>query len=293
MSKKKFTYKEVRAKQKKDLKANISGYYVYRHLSTPFTWFFANAGVSPNTITLLSLVLCLFGFYFLSLGTYASFIVGLLFFIVFKILDMSDGETARLLNATSIEGVYFDRISHYVYSFCLGLGIGFGLNKIYNNDFYIFFGVLFALAFILENAIIDLIKSLLVEGAVRKKIGAKHSLYYDSKNIEGSLLQRFLEDLNQGRSWEKRNIFSKMCGVYPNQGLLYSDTFTAPILLVLALIELFLNFIFGIPSIQGYPIGLVLLYAAISSISKIIWVITIILRIEIKRSITKTLKEVE
>ena|SRR3989338_5239736 len=293
MFKKKFTYKEVRIKQKKDLKANISGYYVYRNLSTPFTWFFANMGISPNTITLLSLSLCLFGFYFLSLGTYVYFIIGLLFFIIFKILDMSDGETARLCGATSIEGVYFDRISHYLYSFCLGLGIGFGLNKIYSNDFYIFVGVLFALAFTLENAIIDLVKSLLVEGAIKKKIDIKHSLYYENKDAEGSLWQRFLDDLNHGKSWGKRNIFSKICGIYPSQGLLYSDTFTAPILLVLALIEFFLNFIFEIPAIQGYPIGLVLLYVAISGISKIAWIITLILRIEIKRSITKTLKEVE
>jgi len=290
MSKIKLSYREVKEYQKQDIKKNISGYYLYRHFSTPFTWFFVNIGVSPNLITLSSFVLCLVGFFFLLQGTYLFFVVGLSFFILFKVLDMSDGETARLQNTTSVEGVYFDRISHYLYSFCLGLGIGFGLNKIYNNDFYIFFGVLFALAFILENAIIDLVKSLLVESAVKKKISAKHSLHYDNKDMDGSLFQKFLENLNDGKSWEKSNTFSKIVGVYPNQGLVYSDTFTAPILLVLALIESALSFSIYAPKILGYSVGLVLLYVVMSSISKMIWVAFIILKIEVNRSITKTLK---
>ncbi len=290
MSKIKLTYREIKERQKNDLKSNISGYYIYRHFSTPFTWFFVNIGASPNIVTLSSFILCLLGFYFLSQGTYSYLIIGLLFFILFKTLDMSDGETARILNATSIEGVYFDRISHYLYSFCLGLGVGFGLNKIYHNEIYIFFGVLFALGFILENAMIDMVKSLLMEGAIKKKISAKHSLHYDNKDMDRSLFQKFLKNLNEGKSWEKGNIFSKIFGIYPNQGLVYSDTFTAPILLLLALIESALSFSIYAPKIWGYSVGLVLLYVVMSSISKLIWAAFIIIKIEVNRIITKTLR---
>ena len=137
MNTKKIAYKEVKLRQRRDLNSGVSKYYVYRYFSVPFTWIFVNLGISPNTITLSGSILCLIGFYFLSLGSYIYMILGFIFLIFFKIMDMADGEVARIQDSSSMEGVYFDRISHYIFSICMGLGLGFGLYRLYQNDVYI------------------------------------------------------------------------------------------------------------------------------------------------------------
>ena len=133
MHPKKLTYREMEQMKLEDLRNHVCNYHIYKEFSTPFTYLFVKFGVSPNAITLSSIILVIIGFYFLSIGSYFYFIIGLLFFVLFKILDMSDGEVVRITNMPSKEGIFYDRISHYFFSVCLGLGFGFGLFRLYNN----------------------------------------------------------------------------------------------------------------------------------------------------------------
>jgi len=289
MHKRKITYKEVKSKQQGDLDSNISKYYIYRHFSTPFTWAFVKLGISPNKITILSFLLCFIGFYFLSQGTYAFLLLGLLFFALFKILDMSDGEVARIQNTASIEGLYFDRISHYIYSVCFGLGLGFGLYRLYQNDIYLILGFVFTFVFILENAISDLLKALSRETIINKKISIK--LHTNNKqNIAEHFQKRLMDKISGGKSFGKRNIFSRLVGIYPSQGVIYTDTFTGPIFIILTVVEYFLSMFANFPVIFGYSLGIIPAYAIIVSLSKTIWIVHFIYKMEIKRYITATLK---
>ena len=285
----KFGYKELKLKQKQDLETKVSVYNISRHFSTPFTWIFANFGISPNSITILNFFLCLIGFYLLSLGSYISLIFGLLFFILFKMLDTSDGEVARIQNKTSIEGIYFDRISHYLYSCCLGIGLGLGLYRLYKNDIYIVLGFLFMLVFILENAIYDMLKSVLRQGIINKNLYKKK--FNRTQMLDKYLLHIFMERLNKGREWSKSSISSKLFSIYPFQGLIYSDTFTRPLLIVLAVFEYLLSIFVGFPFGHNI-IGIVPIYILIVTISKAIWIVWIIYSIEKHRYITTTLNNV-
>ena len=289
MNKNKIAYKELKAKQKQDLGSGIAGYYIYRHFSTPFTWTFVKFRIPPNIITIFSFFLCIIGFYFLSIGTYISLIFGLLFFILFKILDMSDGEVARIQNKTSIEGIYFDRISHYLYTCCLGIGLGLGFYRSYKSDIYIVLGFLFMLVFILENAINDMLKSVLREGIINKNLNKKK--FNKTQMLEKYVLHKLMERLNKGREWLKSNILSKLVSIYPFQGLIYSDTFTTPILIVLVIFEYLLSIFVGFP-FKYNIIGIVPFYILIVTISKTIWIVWLIYRIEKYRYITTTLNKV-
>lgn len=279
---KKIKYNEVKLRQKQDLNSGVSEYYIYRHISTPFTWLFVKFGISPNIITISSLFLCLLGFYFFSLGTYAYIMVGLLFFLFFKIMDMSDGEVARIQNKKSIEGLYFDRVSHYVFSCCFGLGLGFGLYRLYQSDIYIILGFLFTFAFVMENAMLDLLKSTLRKNIINKKI----------KTLDEHIYQKLMHNVNEGHSWLDCNIFSKLAGIYPFQGIIYTDTFITPILMCLTLIEYSLIVFSGASTIYR-PFRIIALYLLIVSISKIIWIIGFIYKMEKNRYITSTLNKLK
>lgn len=268
---KKITYRKIKAMQQADINARAIDINVYRYVSTPFTWAFVKLGISPNAITISMYFLCIFGAILLALGTYYAFLSGIFLFILFKIFDDSDGEVARIQNKKSIEGVFFDRISHYVYSICLGFGLGFGLYRLYQNEIYFILGFLFALTFILETAIAEVLLK---------------PIFRDEQ-----FHRRLIENINKGKSWSEINTFSKLFGIYPFQGLIYSDRFVIIILMVLTIIDYWLEFSIGLPRIYNYLIWLMPLYIIIVSISKIIWAIFFVYKMERERYIATTIKE--
>jgi len=178
-------------------------------------------------------------------------------------VHMCDGEVARIQNKTSIEGQYFDRLGHYIFACCLGLGLALGLSRLYQSGIYLILGFLFTLVLVIENAKGDLLRSFLSEH-FRKK---------------------FSDYMYKGKSWEQNNIVTRLIGIYPFQGLIYSDTFIiTPILVTLAIIECILSTSTGFPS---FIIGLIPMYIVIISVVKIINISIFIIKLKRKSYITK------
>ena len=287
MEPKKLSYKEIKARQQADLRSKRINIDIYRNFSTPFTYIFVKLGISPNTITILSFFLCIFGAFFLSIGTYLSLIIGAFFFLVFRVFDDADGEVARIQNSQSIEGVYFDRISHYIFSFCLGAGLGLGLYRLYNNYIYIVLGLILIFVLILENAIMDSVRSVLRKEIINKIL---------NKNIKSDsyFQKKIINKINNGRSFSKQNIFSKLFSIYPLQGLVYSDYFIGPLLMVLILIELSLYFYFNLKIVLfNLTFGIISIYILIICISKLIWITKFIHKMKKNSFITKFLEEIK
>ena len=282
MDAKKITYREIKLKQQEDLKANVMNFYIGRNYFIPFTYMFVKLGISPNALTISSCFLCLMGFYFLSLGTYAYMLLGFLFFIFFRVVDLSDGEVARIQKKTSVEGFYFDMISHYVFFLSLGSGLGFGLYRLYQNDIYIILGFAFTFLAVVEFTMWVLLKTML-------RIDKKNITDGNTKELGKSIYKKLLDNLSEGRSWTKSGFFSKLFGIYPFQGLVYTDYHITPILIILTIAEYFIVKLAAIPVIFGFAIALIPLYILVVSISKLIWIIGFGYKIEKKRYITKTL----
>lgn len=274
MDKKKITYKQVRDKKKYYISIKKTNQYLYKGLSFPFTYMFIKLGFSPNTITLLEYLLCVIGYIFLSIGTYKYLIIGLLFFILFYAFDSSDGDVARILNQKSIEGVFFDEISHYVFAICLGIGVGQGLSKIYQSETYFLLGTILAISMATGPAIRGYaLLSTLRKGIMDNKISEPYS----------SISKKLDNIIYKGKSWADGNILVRMFGVYPFEGLFYSIYYIAPILIISTIIEIFLSNTFNI------LINITLIYLMVLAVVKTFWIVAFLYKMNKNRYITKVI----
>lgn len=283
-------YMDVKERQNADVQRKRTDprwtkdlYNFYRKFSTPFTYLFVRIGISSSTISILNFFPCIIGFLLLSAGTYFFMIAGLLFFMLFKTLDCSDGEVARIQNPDAsnplkkvMEGPYFDGVGHFIEPICLGAGLGIGLYHLYGMEIYLTLGALLAIILTLEFALNELVRSYFRRGIIERKIKLKKDL----KHVQKELMERI-----GGSSWPKRNVFLKIFSIYP-QGLFYSREFFDPILIILIIIELL-----GFGSIMG--ITILPSYILVTGAVKLVKIVALIAKLNGKRLITATLNELQ
>ena len=100
--------------------------YVNRKLSGVLTRLFLRMGVSPNTITLLSMLIGLAAAGCMATGLYEWGIIGALLFQLSVIMDCCDGEVARLTFSESRFGKEFDFLADNVVHIAIFVGIASG-----------------------------------------------------------------------------------------------------------------------------------------------------------------------
>ena len=150
-------------------------------------------------------------------------------------------------------------------------------------------GFIFTLVLVLENAVRDAIKLILREGFVDldKKFFSKQ----DIRKIDDQIWKKFMHNMYGERSWKDGKFISRLIGVFPFQGIVYSDSIMIPLLIILTLADYFrVNFV-GSLDVSGYLLGFIQTYIIIVCIAKIIWMLLYISKIEKSRPITKTLKK--
>ena len=277
------TYRQVKEKQAEDLKSKTSRYMIYRKLSTPLTYLFVKLGVSPAAISIINFMPPLIGFYLLSLGSYISMAIGLLSFALFKVLDCSDGEVARIQNPNAmeemhkgIEGPFLDGVGHYIYPICLGMGLGIGIFRLYSNEIYLILGVVLTLLFVQEVALIELLKSYYRKAIIGRKIKAS----------DKETLQKIMDELHNGKTWEGQDFFVKLFSMYPFQGLLYTTEFIIPVLIALVILEPAIT-----PEIT--KISIVTIYLGIIALQKLVHFISFIWKIKKSMFITKAIERMQ
>ena len=116
-------------KSLQSLKGGMDGIvdrYVNRKLSGGVTQLFLKLGLSPNTITMVSLVLGLIAAGVFALGSYQFGIIGALLFQFSVIIDCCDGEVARLTFAESRFGQELDIWADNVVHMAIFAGIASG-----------------------------------------------------------------------------------------------------------------------------------------------------------------------
>ncbi|GJL63682.1 MAG: hypothetical protein NPIRA04_23360 [Nitrospirales bacterium] len=100
--------------------------YVNRKLSGMFTHVFLKFGVSPNMITMASMVIGLMAAGFFALGSYQFGIIGALLFQLSVVIDCCDGEVARLTFSESRFGQELDIWADNVVHMAIFAGIASG-----------------------------------------------------------------------------------------------------------------------------------------------------------------------
>ena len=89
--------------------------------------------ITPNQVTMLSLIAgCVAAWYF-SVATGTALILAAVWYAVANILDCSDGQLARLQKSGTPLGRLVDGVADYISSLAIFAGIGIGLSASWDN----------------------------------------------------------------------------------------------------------------------------------------------------------------
>ena len=108
-----------------------------RHISRLISPWIARTGITANMVTLFCTLIGLAGAFVLSIGGYPSQITGSLLFLFSTIIDLVDGEVARLKLQESDFGHYFDIICDNIVHVAVFVGIAIGLYQETGNGFFL------------------------------------------------------------------------------------------------------------------------------------------------------------
>ena len=126
------TLAELRAKAHKERHREI-GNWLARRVGRPAaiygTWLAVRLGVSANQVTSLALTVNLLAAIGIGSGTRWGFVVGVALLHLGFWLDHVDGQVARFLATSSLDGVYFDYMMHHAAGLGLGFALGHGLTR--------------------------------------------------------------------------------------------------------------------------------------------------------------------
>ena len=119
---------------------------ITRFFSRQITRFFLQTSLSPNTITLLSLVIGLISAVYFFQGTYGNNLIGAGLLVLSAWIDCTDGEIARLKFMESEIGGKLDIICDNLVHMAVFFAIGIGLHQSTGQYIFIFLGVFAMLA---------------------------------------------------------------------------------------------------------------------------------------------------
>jgi len=109
---------------------------LYMEGATLFAYLFLKMSVHPNIITLIYLLMGIFGGILIAIPDTAAIAVGLVFFYFRGIFDWTDGPVARITKKTSINGTVMDSYGALVGWVSLWTGLGFYLGHSTATIFY-------------------------------------------------------------------------------------------------------------------------------------------------------------
>lgn len=118
------------AEYKKSLKMaeveEIIDLFFYRPIAFLLVKIIYNTRITPDNLTLGAIIMGLTGGFFYAFGLQLTSTVGAIFYILFIILDCSDGQLARLKNNGTKIGRLLDGIADYIVVFAIYVGLAIG-----------------------------------------------------------------------------------------------------------------------------------------------------------------------
>lgn len=124
-----WTPQAVRSYQARTANRAHDGFYstfVVRKLSKPLTALSVQLGLSPNVITIISLIIALASAVLFATGTYALIVIAAVALQLSLIVDCVDGEVARATGRFSKVGAWLDASTDRVKEFAVYIGLAIG-----------------------------------------------------------------------------------------------------------------------------------------------------------------------
>jgi CDP-L-myo-inositol myo-inositolphosphotransferase len=149
--------------------------YIIRKISGFISGFLSRTPVTPNQVTIISLILGIISGIFFSLGEYTYTITAGLLYFLSTVFDQCDGEVARLKQMETEFGRKLDIIVDAIANAVIVIGITFALYKTGGSGFIIITGIL---------AITGISMSILL------------ATYFGHENKKNTAIQEMLDKLN-------------------------------------------------------------------------------------------------
>jgi len=127
-------FQEYKSSLKKIEVEEVFDLYFYRPLAFLLVKGIYNTDITPNQLTVISMIFGILGGISYSFGSHTAFIVGAILYLFYNIVDCSDGQLARLKKNGTAVGRILDGIADYVGSDALYIGIGFGYANSSSNS---------------------------------------------------------------------------------------------------------------------------------------------------------------
>ncbi|MFH0732455.1 MAG: CDP-alcohol phosphatidyltransferase family protein [Candidatus Omnitrophota bacterium] len=137
------------------------GKFVARRFSIYITRVFLAMNLTPNTATSIFLLTGIVACVFFTEGSKIGAFTAALFLQLWYILDHVDGEIARYRNTSTVTGIYYDNICHYIIHPLVFIGIGYGLWRKYAIGYVFLFSSSAAISSMLLILLVDLRNSVL------------------------------------------------------------------------------------------------------------------------------------
>ncbi len=137
-----YTYYDIKKGFKKHNKLYFR--FLTRVFGVPLAYIAYKVGLSANKLTILAILLCAPAIYFNLNGSY---IIAILFFHMFFLIDVVDGVLARGTNTETVLGEYLDDMAHYI--FHTGFFFTFAVDVLRKGYFNL--GILMVLFIIVNN----------------------------------------------------------------------------------------------------------------------------------------------
>jgi len=115
-----------------------------------------NTKIKPDHLTLAAMLMGIIGGFFYSFGSRQSAVIGAVFYLLFNILDCSDGQLARIKKNGSSVGRLLDGIADYIAAIAVyaGIVIGFSNNPEQPSPFVILIA-LAGISIIVQESLVD------------------------------------------------------------------------------------------------------------------------------------------
>ena len=145
------TIKELQSKahsERRDIMYRFIGYLAYFPAKI-----LIHLPITPNQVTILWIIGQIASSLLLLSATKMQMLLGLVLFQAFFVLDCTDGVMARYKRQFSLNGIYLDRLGHYLADPFLLLCYTWTVFRIYNDSIYLIIGSIAVITFLLNKAI--------------------------------------------------------------------------------------------------------------------------------------------
>jgi len=193
--------------------------FFYRPLAFLVVKIIYPTNITPNQLTIGAIIMGVIGGFFYAHGTPLSpqpFIIGALFFMMFNILDCSDGQLARLKKNGTRTGRIIDGVADYiaVTSIYIGIGIGFA-NNTDTPAFWWFLLALTGVSNTIHAILVDYYRNRFLDYVLERKSTFEEDLdefrleYESIKNQKGKWFDRAIISLYLKYSGFQNNLAAK------------------------------------------------------------------------------------